>query len=89
MKVENLTVEYQKSSLGLDKHAPRISWKLQDNRRNAGQSAYQIQVGRDKQFENLMVLPWKNLRSIIAVSVHGIIMMGSQTGVSRQNLRWQ
>ena len=30
MKVENLTVEYQKSSLGLDKHAPRISWKLQD-----------------------------------------------------------
>ena len=54
MKVENLTVEYQKSSLGLDKHAPRISWKLQDNRRNAGQSAYQIQVGRDKQFENLM-----------------------------------
>lgn len=34
MKVENLTVEYQKASLGLDKHAPRISWKLQDNRRN-------------------------------------------------------
>lgn len=54
MKVENLTVEYQKASLGLDKHAPRISWKLQDNRRNAGQSAYQIQVGRDERFEDLM-----------------------------------
>ena len=54
MKVENLTVEYQKASLGLDKHAPRISWKLQDNRRNAGQSAYQIQVGRDEKFEDLM-----------------------------------
>lgn len=40
----HLTCEYQQEPLGLDAKKPRFSWWVNDDRRNAVQSAYQIQV---------------------------------------------
>ncbi|PFO06312.1 alpha-L-rhamnosidase [Bacillus sp. AFS076308] len=44
LKVNALTCEYQNNPLGIDIKRPRISWKIQSNRRGTMQRAYQIQV---------------------------------------------
>jgi alpha-L-rhamnosidase len=44
MKVTNLRCEYETNPLGIDALNPRLSWKLQDDRRGAAQSAYQVLV---------------------------------------------
>ena len=44
LKVEALTCEYRTNPLGIDIKRPRISWKIQSDRRGTMQKAYQIQV---------------------------------------------
>ena len=49
LKLYDLTVEYKTAPLGMDEAHPRFSWKLQSDRMNTRQSAYQIKVtdGKD------------------------------------------
>ena len=42
--LQNLQVEYQKASLGLDEAHPRFSWQMNSSARNAKQSAYRLVV---------------------------------------------
>ncbi len=46
---KNLRCEYSANPLGLDVLKPRLSWEVNDTRRNAKQSAYQILVGATEQ----------------------------------------
>lgn len=50
MKVQEVTIEYQRNPLGLDTPKPRIAWKLLSSRRGCFQSAYQIQVSKEREF---------------------------------------
>src|SRR5262249_52352156 len=43
----NLRVEYRVRPLGIDEPAPRFSFELDDPRRGATQSAYELEVGAD------------------------------------------
>ncbi len=43
----NLTCDYLVAPLGVDNPAPRLSWRLEDKRQGARQTAYQIIVGED------------------------------------------
>ncbi|MBN2327874.1 MAG: family 78 glycoside hydrolase catalytic domain [Candidatus Omnitrophica bacterium] len=43
----SLTCEYLVNPLGIDESAPRLSWKINDSRRGAVQSAFQILVSDD------------------------------------------
>jgi alpha-L-rhamnosidase len=47
--VTNLRCEYQANPLGLDIVPPRLSWRLQSDRRGARQTAYQIIAAAGKQ----------------------------------------
>jgi alpha-L-rhamnosidase len=44
LAVSNLRCEYLVAPLGLDEHAPRLSWTLESNRRGARQTAYRLRV---------------------------------------------
>ena len=44
LKLYDLTVEYKTAPLGMDEMHPRFSWKLQSDRMNTRQSAYQIKM---------------------------------------------
>jgi len=44
---KNLRCEYRATPMGIDIVAPRLSWEVNDSRRGAVQSAYQIQVSTD------------------------------------------
>ena len=48
LKLYDLTVEYKTAPLGMDEAHPRFSWKLQSDRMNTRQSAYQIKVTEDR-----------------------------------------
>lgn len=48
LKVYDLTIEHQKKPLGIDCIRPRFSWKLENNSSNVLQTAYQIDVFKDK-----------------------------------------
>lgn len=47
MKLSDLTIEYRRNPLGLD-HQPRFSWKIQSEKQNTMQAAYQISVWEDE-----------------------------------------
>lgn len=44
---QRLLCDYLENPLGIDNPHPRLSWRLEDNRRGANQTAYQIWVGTD------------------------------------------
>lgn len=44
LQIYDLRCEYRKNPMGMDILSPRISWKINSNRRNIRQSAYQVQV---------------------------------------------
>lgn len=46
-KPVELRCEYLTNPLGLDAARPRLTWRLNDDRRGAGQTAYQLAVGTD------------------------------------------
>src|SRR4026209_2169700 len=45
--IPNLTCEYRTNPLALDITTPRLSWRLQSERRGAGQSAYRLLAAGD------------------------------------------
>jgi len=47
LRVEALRAEYQQNPVGIDVRAPRLSWRIQSERRGAMQSAYQLRVATD------------------------------------------
>lgn len=51
--VKSLRCEYRKNPVGIDVKNPRISWKLESDRRNVMQENYQIQVARDEAFNDI------------------------------------
>ncbi|HCX21247.1 MAG TPA: alpha-L-rhamnosidase, partial [Cytophagales bacterium] len=51
--IYDLTVEYKTNPIGIDEVHPRFSWKLNAERNNTMQSAFELQVSLDKQFEKL------------------------------------
>ena len=76
-QVYDLKTEYLSSPLGIDNPHPRLTWKLKDPRKGAGQTAYQVWMASDsvavvnesakttwKQFspENLMVFKEEKLQ---------------------------
>ncbi|MEC5267491.1 alfa-L-rhamnosidase, partial [Bacillus mycoides] len=40
--------------IGIDSKVVKISWQLESNNRNVKQRAYQLQVAKDKDFENIV-----------------------------------
>lgn len=52
LKLYDLTCEYRKNPLGLDVEKPRLSWKIQSDRRGTAQLAYHLQVCLKGDFEN-------------------------------------
>lgn len=49
MKITDLRVEYRQNPMGMDILKPRFSWKLESDRQNTMQTAYQIQVTSEGQ----------------------------------------
>src|SRR5258706_826196 len=47
LRVEGLKTEYQQNPIGIDVRAPRLSWRIQADRRGTMQSAYEIRVATD------------------------------------------
>src|SRR5207302_10068904 len=45
--VEALNTEYQQNPIGIDVRAPRLSWRIQSERRGTMHSAYHIRVATD------------------------------------------
>ncbi|MBP3679263.1 MAG: hypothetical protein J6I70_02990, partial [Bacteroidaceae bacterium] len=43
----NLLCDYLVNPLGVDNPHPRLSWRIQDTRQGARQTAYQLWVGTD------------------------------------------
>lgn len=54
LKVYDLTCEYKRNPLGLDVKKPRLSWKIESDRRSTIQLAFQLQVALDQNFEKLL-----------------------------------
>jgi len=46
-RVEGLKTEYQQNPIGIDVRAPRLSWRIDADRRGTMQTAYQIRVATD------------------------------------------
>ncbi|MCU0363763.1 MAG: family 78 glycoside hydrolase catalytic domain [Bacteroidales bacterium] len=57
--VKDLTVEYKKDPLGIDKAQPRFSWKITGTGTGIMQSAYEIRVAGDQKFSSASVL-WQS-----------------------------
>ncbi|MBB3113735.1 alpha-L-rhamnosidase [Paenibacillus phyllosphaerae] len=53
LEVKALTCEYRSNPLGIDVIHPRLSWKIQSDRKGTLQSSYRIQVALDEAFEKL------------------------------------
>ncbi|WP_124051907.1 alpha-L-rhamnosidase [Priestia endophytica] len=55
LTINTLTCEYKVNPIGLDIRKPRISWKIQSDRRGTMQTAYRIQVTEnDQEFTNVL-----------------------------------
>ncbi|WP_258102048.1 alpha-L-rhamnosidase [Marinoscillum pacificum] len=53
LSVADLTVEFKSNPIGIDEEHPRFSWKLNAERNNTKQAAFELQVAMEKQFKNL------------------------------------
>lgn len=53
-KVTDLRCEYQKNPVGIGAVKPRISWKLESDVRGARQTAYELEVGGDASFAEMV-----------------------------------
>jgi len=59
LMVEDLVCEYTKNPIGIDVKKPRLSWKLQSNKRNVMQTAYEIKVATtEKSLQSKEQLLW-------------------------------
>lgn len=53
MKITKILTEYQECPIGLDEAAPSFSWELSSSRQNVMQRAYQIQIWKEKNKEEV------------------------------------
>ncbi|MFE6075859.1 family 78 glycoside hydrolase catalytic domain [Paenibacillus sp. NPDC057886] len=67
LTVSHLRCEYRINPIGLDITSPRLSWHLQSDRRNCVQSAYQIQLSRT---EDLDQIEWDSGKKSSDQSIH-------------------
>ena len=54
LKAKALTCEYRINPLGIDIKKPRISWKIESDRRGTMQKAYHIQVANQEDFNEVL-----------------------------------
>lgn len=57
-RVTDLKIEYKHNPLGIDVKNPRLFWKLESPRNNTMQTAYQVQVSRDADFDDPGMMVW-------------------------------
>lgn len=67
MKVTDLRCEYRRNPIGIGERCPRISWKLESEERAVIQTAYEIEIAEDEQFDRLI---WQSGRQASEQSVH-------------------
>ncbi len=83
-----LKCESMSEPLGIDITSPRLSWQLQDDRRGALQTAYQIRVATSKeQLQRGESLVWDSGRVASSESVN--VSYGGPALQSRQRYYWQ
>ena len=84
----HLKCEAMSEPLGIDITSPRLSWQLQDDRRGALQTAYQIRVATSPgQLQGNDSLLWDSGRVASSESVN--VAYGGPALVSRQRYYWQ
>lgn len=66
--VTDLRCEYKRNPLGIGEREPRLSWKLKSSERGARQTAYQVQVSTDNDFQS--ALTWDTGKTASDQSVH-------------------
>ncbi|RED64950.1 family 78 glycoside hydrolase catalytic domain [Cohnella lupini] len=54
LKIVGLRCEYKENPIGIDAKNPRISWRLESDKRSVNQSAYQVVVAEDREFGKLL-----------------------------------
>ncbi|RKP53059.1 alpha-L-rhamnosidase [Cohnella endophytica] len=67
LKVMDLRCEYRDRPIGIDVVSPRISWKLESDRRSAEQAAFEIEVADTDRFGSVV---WSSGKVASAQSVH-------------------
>ena len=86
MKVLHLRCEHLKNPIGIDEEKPRLSWKLETDRRGAKQTAYQIQCSKNDAFDSSSII-WDTERVDSGQSLF-ITYEGSQLS-SRDRVYWR
>lgn len=79
--------EYLVNPVGIDQTSPRISWKMQTNKRNSFQTAYEIRVGTDAAVARGRGIIWNSGKVASDQSVH--VPYGGPELKSRQRYYWQ
>jgi hypothetical protein len=81
--VYGLQCEYLENPLGIDIKRPQLSWKLATKRHGVKQLAYQVQVSKTEQWDNLV---WDSGKVLSDSSVY-VTYAGAELE-SRQNYLW-
>jgi alpha-L-rhamnosidase len=88
LRVEGLRTEYKENPLGIDRRAPRLSWRIAAKVRNVRQAAYQIRVARSaSDLRSARNLHWDSGRVASAESTQRVYE-GKPLG-SAQRYVWQ
>lgn len=88
MFITSLYCEYRSDPLGIDVLWPRLSWKLQSDRRGARQTAYQILVSDSEQDpSDADALLWDSGKVLSDRSVH--VVYGGESLRSGQRAWWK
>lgn len=58
LTVKDLRIEYLNNPVGIDEMAPRFFWKLDTERHNTNQTAYQLRVSLNTEFPNTSEAIW-------------------------------
>jgi len=84
VEVYDLKCEYQTNPLGIDTPKPRLFWKINDSRREATQTAYQVLIATSKEFlENNKADIWNSEKVESDQSTH-IEFNGSELKSTKQ-----
>lgn len=86
--VKDLRCEYQERPLGMDKLAPRLSWKLESRERGQRQTAYRVLVASSpEQLERGEGDLWDSGRVASDQSIH--VGYGGKPPIARQRCFWK